>query len=99
MGCASSRSPPENMPENTADTAKQAAVSEHGTGLATRSPTAVKDMFPRVVALYDYVARTDRELTFRAGDLLICTFLRVRAAPMRAVFIHPVLRGVVARSH
>lgn len=27
----------------------------------------------RVMALYDYVARSERELTFRAGDLLVCT--------------------------
>ena len=27
----------------------------------------------RVVALFDYVARTDRELTFRAGDIMMIT--------------------------
>lgn len=29
--------------------------------------------FPRVVALFDYVARSDQELTFRAGDVLKIT--------------------------
>lgn len=29
------------------------------------------DDFPRVLALYDYVARSDQELTFRAGDLMM----------------------------
>eukprot|EP00041_Stephanoeca_diplocostata_P032364 m.1035825 g.1035825 ORF g.1035825 m.1035825 type:complete len:280 (-) comp24138_c3_seq36:2377-3216(-) len=31
------------------------------------------DDFPRVVALYDYVARSDQELTFRAGDVMVIT--------------------------
>mmetsp|Transcript_18971 Transcript_18971/g.49356 ORF Transcript_18971/g.49356 Transcript_18971/m.49356 type:complete len:282 (+) Transcript_18971:34-879(+) len=34
---------------------------------------AETDDFPRVLAMYDYVARTDQELTFRAGDMLIVT--------------------------
>eukprot|EP00037_Helgoeca_nana_P000597 m.22398 g.22398 ORF g.22398 m.22398 type:complete len:266 (-) comp10728_c0_seq1:27-824(-) len=29
--------------------------------------------FPRVLAMHDYVARSDQELTFRAGDIIICT--------------------------
>lgn len=33
------------------------------------------DDFPRVVALFDYVARSDQELTFRAGDVLKITDL------------------------
>lgn len=31
------------------------------------------DDFPRCVALFDYVARSDKELTFRSGDVLLIT--------------------------
>ena len=69
MGCASSRDVREPL-----DTHKHhvASAQEDGPGEGTKM-NVVYDLLPRVVALYDYVARTQRELTFRAGDLIICT--------------------------
>jgi hypothetical protein len=71
MGCTSSSPAHRAQNSDTVQPTTTTVVAGESASRAVR-PMAVNDLFPRVVALYDYVARSDRELTFRAGDLLIC---------------------------